>query len=174
MENKEFTWTLHTDFSGHLECMDVDSKLALLREVVNDLADRSNGCIEGIENDLRRDRVEINKLKEANTLLNCELMAVRESFQYFNVSDDMDAEERIKYQHQFIQQEMEIINLRESNRQQELIIDKYRVQNKKQFDEMERIKHDMCLLLDPDGDPDDRVYPWLLSQLHDPLDPQLT
>jgi hypothetical protein len=141
MDNRlkdECTFTVTSNYSGHVNTMTIDARLALMRNVILDINDKTKSFIESFESDLNSKSREIERLQEHNKRLSYELSAVKDSYMYFNIANEMDVEERIKYQQQFIQQEIEIANLRESNKQLQSILDKYRQQNTAEFMELQQ------------------------------------
>ncbi len=148
----KLSFTISSRHNGHDELMNAESHLFMLRSQIADLEKVTLGSVHYIENELKSKSDEINSLKETIRTLHNELSALKDSFLYFNVSDDMDAEERIKYQQQFIQQEIEIINLRESNKQLQHLLDKYRAQTDIKFIEARRLAENesMTVYIDKD------------------------
>ena len=140
---KELDCIFHTtssQYASDADYLSAESHLSRLRYNICDLKNMANVSIKHIEAHLKSRLNRITCLEETNQRLNNELYALKDSFLYFNVNDEMDAEERIKYQQQFIQQEMEIRNLRESNQQLQHLLDKYRSQQDLLFINARRIK----------------------------------
>ena len=125
---QSLTFTVSSSYTGNAELMCAESRLYMLRSKISSLETETNAALTFIEDDIRSNTREIARLKDTIVNLRHELFAVKDSFLYFDVFNEMDNQERIKYQQQFIQQEIEISNLRESNKQFRIILDKYRDQ----------------------------------------------
>ncbi len=142
---KECIFTITSNYSGHVDIMPIEERITMLRNVIQDLNDKTKHCLESFETHLKRTSEQGTHLEEQNTKLRNELSAMKDSFLYFNEIEDMDKDtiedslnERNKYRQKFIQQEIEITNLRESNRQLQTILDKYRQQNTAEFMEIQQ------------------------------------
>lgn len=140
MSAQQGMFTISSQYSEHVKMMNAEVRLYMLRQRIYSLESETEVALDCVESDLKRKSDQITRLEETIVSLRNELSAVKDSYLYFNVNDDMDAEERIKYQQQFIEQEIEISNLRESNKQLQCLLDKYRAQTDIQFLEARRLK----------------------------------